>query len=657
MYGLRQKLLAGFGGMLVILLVVSALGIAVLRMHRNQLDKFLAENWRSVEYGQAMLAALEQLTDLSRQMHEQHFVLPPAELDRIRTAAIPQLDTFSKNLALEDDNITLPGEHEIAEGLTILWTGKDLNNVARGGTGYHKAFLDLLTAASPADAAIAFDSLTQLTGPVKQQAHGVVDLNLANMTPVEGRIKEMADRASLLMIALSATGIALAVLYVAIVGRSILLPVQALTRSAREIEHGNLDLVVQVKSHDEIGQLAEAFNSMTAKLREYRRTNRAKLVRTQQTTQNAINSLPDAVAIIGPDGTVEMANTAAQKLFGLRVNTLVSDAKLDWLSRLWEATQKDHRPVEPRGYESAVQVLDESGNERFFLPRAVPVLDEDGSLMGVTAVLADVTHLRRLDELKSGMLSVVSHELKTPLTSIRMGVHLLLEERVGSLTPQQNDLLAAVSEDSDRLYQIVENLLDMSRIEAGRALFDLHPVAMQQVLTESTESMMPAFHDKGVELVVEPADELPAVLVDTTRIHHVFSNLLGNALKYTAPGGRVVVSSELPTPDAVRIRVTDTGVGIPADHLDRVFDRFFRVPGQSGSSGAGLGLAIAKDIVEAHGGQIRVESIEGEGSTFIFTLRVADQRVVGQHNITPAPTGANGQQAEEASHALASADR
>ena len=143
----------------------------------------------------------------------------------------------------------------------------------------------------------------------------MIKVNFDGMAPVQERIKGGADRASRLMILLSVFAALLAVGFIAFMSRSILQPVRAITRSAKEIEHGNLDLVVQVSSHDELRQLAEAFNSMTAKLREYRRTDRAKLVRTQQTTQNAINSLPDAVAILSPDGNVEMANAAAQRLF------------------------------------------------------------------------------------------------------------------------------------------------------------------------------------------------------------------------------------------------------------------------------------------------------------------------------------------------------
>jgi signal transduction histidine kinase len=224
--------------------------------------------------------------------------------------------------------------------------------------------------------------------------------------------------------------------------------------------------------------------------------------------------------------------------------------------------------------------------------------------------------------MKSGMLSVVSHELKTPLTSIRMGVHLLLEERIGSLTPEQNDILVAVREDSDRLHQIVENLLDMSRLESGRALLDLQAEPVERLISEATESVQAAFSERGVELDVEPSDSLPPVLADRNRISHVFSNLLNNALRYTKPGGHVRVSAAVDG-NAVTFCVEDTGVGIPQKYQSRIFERFFRVPGQPGGSGAGLGLAIAKDIVQAHGGRIAVEGREGHGSKFSFSLQLA----------------------------------
>lgn len=628
MFGLRQKLALGFGGLLLILLAVSGLGIAVLRQHRNALDQFLYENWRSVEYGQNMVGGLDQLDDISKRVAVANGEtnLNDANSAELRSNSAGLLEWFDRNLSDESRNITLEGEDRLVKSLTELWSGQN---------GYRKTFamvMDVKTSAI--DRGRAYADLVGQSRQVKENAKSIVKLNLDNMKPIDGRAKAMSDGASRLMLILAGVGVAMAVLFIAVMGRSILRPIETLTHSAREIEQGNLDLVVQVKSRDELHQLAEAFNSMAAKLREYRRTNRAKLVRTQQTTQLAINSLPDVVAILSPDGIIEMANSAAQRLFGLRADAHVSEIRAEWLADLYRRTSETLLPIEPRGYESAVQVLNEGGGERFFLPHAVPILDEERQLLGVTVVLADVTNLRRLDEMKSGMLAVVSHELKTPLTSIRMGVHLLLEERIGSLNGKQSELLAAVRDDSDRLNQIIANLLDMGRIESGRALMELRAESAAQVVAESTEPLQAAFHDRGVELVIEVSDDAPPVMVDASRIGHVFSNLLTNALKYTAPGGQVRVTATAED-SFVRFSVQDTGSGIQPEHIPHVFERFFRVPGQSGNTGAGLGLAIAKEIVEAHGGKINVESRERIGTTFSFTLRIADaepDRIQHAHN-------------------------
>ena len=617
MFGLRQKLMLGFGGLLLILLGVSGLGIAVLRQHRTALDKFLYENWRSVEYGQNMADDLDRLNETAKSAVELQ------DTRSLQSASAKQIADFDANLNDENHNITLPGEDRLADNLTKLWEGP---------AGFKATYTKLLVSSTTTqDRAMAYASLLNLSRQVKAGAQAVIKLNLDNMKPIDGQAKALADSASRLMLILAAVGIAVAVAFIAVMGRSILSPIETLTRSAREIEQGNLDLVVQVNSRDELQQLAEAFNSMAAKLREYRRTNRAKLVRTQQTTQLAINSLPDVVAIVSPAGVVEMANSAAEKLFGLHPDMRVSEMRAGWLGELFARTSTTLLPVEPRGYESALQVLDEGGGERFFLPHAVPILDEDHQLLGVTVVLADVTNLRRLDEMKSGMLAVVSHELKTPLTSIRMGVHLLLEERIGALNSQQNDLLVAVRDDSDRLNGIVSNLLDMGRIEAGRALMDLKPEPADAVVGDSTEPLRSAFGDRGVQLRTELPSDLPTILVDRMRIGLVFSNLLTNALKYTAPGGEVCIRAEAGD-DNVTFSVTDTGTGIPADYLPQIFERFFRVPGQNGATGAGLGLAISREIVEAHGGQIKVESTPGKGSTFKFTVaRLSDHESRIQH--------------------------
>jgi len=624
MFGLRQKLLLGFGGLLVILLIVSGLGIAVLSRYRGALDQFYFENWRSVEYGQNMIDALQHLKDTADPISGATAEPTAAALASAQKSAEPWIKTFDDNCDSEDHNITLNGEREIAEALTLSWSGKDLSGQKKTA-GYRDEYSALLSDQTTGAArSAAFAEITRLAPQVKQHAQDVIKLNFDNMHPFSDRVKAMAADATRLMILLSVFGIGLAVLLTIIVGRGILQPLTMLTQSFREIEAGNLDLVVQVKSRDELRQLAEAFNSMAAKLREFRRTDRAKLVRTQRTTQLAVSSLPDAVAIVNPDGVIELSNQRAQQLFRLLPEKPISASTDKRLVELYRQVSSDRKAFEPRGYESVIEVYDMQGTPRFFLPHAIPLVDSDNHLLGVTLVLADVTNLRKLDEMKSGLLSVVSHELKTPLTSIRMAAHLLLEERVGPLTPKQMELLTASQEDADRLHKIIENLLDMGRMESGRAPLDLKPAPAEKVISESVEPMHAAFRDHGIELTTEVAADTPMVQVDQTRISHVFGNLLGNALKFTPAGGHVRVAAAPAGGRFVKFTISDNGCGIPREYQQRVFERFFRAPGQSSEAGAGLGLAIARDIVEAHGGTISVDSVPGEGSTFTFLLLSAE---------------------------------
>jgi signal transduction histidine kinase len=205
-----------------------------------------------------------------------------------------------------------------------------------------------------------------------------------------------------------------------------------------------------------------------------------------------------------------------------------------------------------------------------------------------------------------------------------MAIHLLLGEKIGPLNEKQAELLMSAREDSDRLHEILDSLLDLSRFESGKAQMEFKALSPRSIVTDAVEPVRRTAQDRGVALRIDVPGDLPDVLADTTRIGHVFDNLLSNALKHTAPGGRIALTAE--ADDAwVRFHVLDTGEGIPAAFLTRVFEPFFRIPGRRNETGAGLGLAIVKEIVEAHGGSVDVESREGEGSTFTFTLRRADR--------------------------------
>jgi signal transduction histidine kinase len=277
-------------------------------------------------------------------------------------------------------------------------------------------------------------------------------------------------------------------------------------------------------------------------------------------------------------------------------------------------------PYAPKGFEEAVCVPSTDG-DHYFLPRATPVYAEQGGITGATVILQDVTRLRRFDELKNDLVATVAHEFRTPLTSLRMAIHLCLEEVAGPVTEKQADLLYAAREDCERLQAIVDELLDLARMQAGRVELQPLPTSATSLVEAAIDAhcSLAAGRDLQLEALVHP--DTGEVLVDRDRLQIVFANLLTNAIRHTPAGGRIEVRAK-PTNGAVRFEVADTGEGIPREHRQQIFEKFYRVPGAASGS-AGLGLSIAKEIVEAHGGEIGVESEIGRGSTFWFTLPLA----------------------------------
>jgi signal transduction histidine kinase len=386
---------------------------------------------------------------------------------------------------------------------------------------------------------------------------------------------------------------------------------------------GNLDQVVPVTSRDEVGQLAEAFNQMARQLRHYRQTDYARLLRAQRTSQATIDSFPDPVLVLDPEAHVEMANPAARRLLGITPKGRDQAAVMAWQppeplrKALAEALQKQRDYLSERFDQAVLLRCDDK--DCYFLPRILSIRDPFGNTMGAAVLLQDVTRFQLLDQVKSNLVATVSHELKTPLTSIRLVVHLLLEEAAGPLTSKQMELLMDARDNTERLLATINNLLDLTRIERGQGHFETQPESPAALLQAAADAIRPRATDKGVQVHVEAPADLPPVEVDCQRFGHALNNLLDNAVTYTPPGGRITLSATA-TGETVILTMADTGIGIPPEHLPHVFERFFRVPGQTQGSGTGLGLAIVQEIVTAHGGTVSCESHAGTGTVFRITL-------------------------------------
>lgn len=622
---LRQRITFTLLPLLILLAVLGIAGILLLDRLGGSIKIILHENLDSVIAMQDLKEALERIDSSFQFTLIAGWLKDPHERrhreESARQAYETSWQTYWKALSKEQANITIhPKEDELVAQLTALTTryrklGDDFYRRAGGlETLHHDYYSD--------------DGLHGTFVRIKMVADGILQLNQNQMKNASDEANATAADSTVWL----SGGLALAVLLAGLLAwhtvRTILRPIQAMTHAALGISAGNLDQVVPYPSGDELGQLAQAFNTMAHRLRDYRQSQMAQLLRAQQTTQATIDSFPDPVIVIDSEGGVEMANPAARRLLGVVPKTIGQSAAGTWQppepirQPLAEALQ-GQRDYLPDGFDRTI-LLGTPGWERAVLPRIMTIRDADGHALGAAVLLQDVTRLRLLDQVKSNLVATASHELKTPLTSVRLDIHLLLEEALGPLAPKQLELLLDARENSERLLAMVNNLLDLARLEQGWRQLEIRPEAPGTLLQMAADAIGPRAEDRGIAIDVEVPPDLPAVAVDASRLGHALHNLLDNALTYTDRGGRITLSAAMAT-DGVSFAVSDTGSGIAPEHLPHVFEKFFRVPGQSRGGGTGLGLAIVHEIVTAHGGAITCDSRPGAGTTFRFTLPAAGE--------------------------------
>jgi signal transduction histidine kinase len=536
-----------------------------------------------------------------------------------------QWEAFRTYLEKEQNNVTLPGEQELVDRLTELGRSYRLQGDAFYTlTGEEERKRAYFGDGQPGLLA-TFEAIKTVSGQILR-------LNQENMEEASREARSLATSSLVWFGVALVLAAVVAVLLAYQTVSAILQPLQAMTDSALAIGAGNLDQVVPVPYQDELGQLAGAFNTMARRLRDYRQSQEARVLRLQQTSQATINAFPHPVLVVENAGRIEMANPIARRLLGLLPEGVEQKAPLAWqlpeaLRRPLSEALENQRDYLPEGFDRTIS-LTAGKEDRAFLPRVLTIRDPYGQTLGAAVLLEDVTRFRLLDQVKSNLVATVSHELKTPLTSIRLAVHVLLEEAVGPLTPKQIELLLDARDNSERLLAMINNLLDLARLERGARL-EVRPAPPAALLKDAAEAVQARAADKGVQVVVDAPEDLPAVAVDAVQLGHALGNLLDNSLRYTDHGGRITLAASA-AGGAVTLSVTDTGAGIPPEHLPHVFDRFFRVPGQSRGAGTGLGLAIVREIVTAHGGTVACESEPGTGTHFSLTLPVAEAPKDGQ---------------------------
>jgi NtrC-family two-component system sensor histidine kinase KinB len=623
---LRQRILITLLPLLILVATTGSAGVWLLHRLGGTINVILRENYDSVIAMQDLKESLERIESSCQFMLVAAGLKDSIERQRLEEKAAQDYAAnwklYYDALRKEQNNITIhPTEDDLVkrlEDLTVRYRGEGeefFRHATHGGVR-HQDYYD-----GPYDTFLR----------IKQVADDILQLNQVEMRRASDEAGHSARRSTLWLGVGLAAALLLAGLFSWYTARTLLRPIQALTLAAQGISEGNLDAVVPYLASDELGQLAQAFNTMAHHLRDFRQSQTARLLRAQRTSQATIDSFPDPVVVVDSGGLVEMANPAARRLLGVVPMHQGQASAVPWLppeplrQPLALAIQGEQDYL-PEGFDRTI-LLVVGGHERALLPRILRISDPRGSSLGAAVLLQDVTRLRLLDQVKSNLVATASHELKTPLTGIRLAIYLLLEEKIGPLTPKQMELLLDARENSERLLAVVNNLLDLTRLEQGWRQLDVRPEAPGALLQTAADSVRPRAQDKGVDITLDVPPNLPAVAVDAARFGNALGNLLDNALTYTDRGGRITLSAAA-AGDGVTLVVADTGCGIPPEHVGHVFEKFFRVPGQSRGSGTGLGLAIVQEIVTAHGGTISCASEPGVGTTFRITLPLAKDELL-----------------------------
>ena len=607
---LRAKLLLAQLPLAIALFAIGAIAVWSVVTIGGQPERILHDNYRSIRAAQQMRESIDGLDADTLK------VLAGHREDAIQRIS-PQRKHFAEALKTEADNITEDGEQAAVDNVQASW--KD----------YCQTLDDYLGALRriPLSPNLYFGKLEPAAARVRESVDKILSINQEAMLAKRDQAQSLGDWTGrwLLAVALAAlvAGLAASIWLI----NRLLVPLSLLTQAVTRLEEGDFLARAYVNNRDEIGQLAQQFNAMAERLQDYRNSSLGELLLAQRAAKATIDSISDPVIVFLADGRVLELNREAEVLTGGQF-----EAESGILAAMSPSVAvrggSGHRPC-PSGQRALSFPADRTMRCRStptpasagICRAATPVYEDRGAITGVTVILQDVTKLRRFDQLKDDLIATVAHEFRTPLTSLRMAIHLCLDGVAGPLSEKQTDLLQAGREDCERLQQNVDELLELARVQSDRLRIHPQPTLAKSLIDSAIGPFQLPANQRGVSLMRGVIPPVYHVIADAERIQTVFSNLLTNAIRHTPPGGAIRVGGHA-NGEFMKFEVVDDGEGIAKEHQAAIFQRFYRVPGSSSGS-AGLGLALSKEIVEAHGGEIGVTSEVGKGSTFWFTLPLA----------------------------------
>jgi NtrC-family two-component system sensor histidine kinase KinB len=606
----RKKILLGYGASLLLIIVVLSWAVfMILRLGRAS-ESILRENYQSIQAAENMIDAVERQDSATLLILLGYENQGVSEFRRNETI-------FLQWLGRAKDNITISGEKEIIATLEKDYA-RYLSEIPN---------LQLLYRSDHTKAANVYhEVILPLFRSIRDACIKLRDLNHETMYATSNRANKISVQAVVSISVIGGVSVIIAIVFSLFLSHLISRPVTELKEAALQVAQGNYDVRVPVKGSDEFALLAKQFNLMVEKLKQFHDLNINKIIAEKRKSEAIIRSVNDGIVVVDDNFLITNLNPEAVKIFGVspqdnrkrHILELFQDEKL--FHFLKEALASGNTPNLEEG--ENILTIKTGEMARHYQVSITPMQTPSGVIPGAVLLLRDITRLRELDRLKSEFVMTASHELRTPLTSINMAVNLLRESAGAKLSDQEGVLLEACHEDVQRLRALVNDLLDLSKIEAGKLKLAFESVRPRFLGDQALSVIKAQADSKGIELTLGVPEDLPNVTADPHKIVWVLVNLLANAVRYTKAGGHISLTGER-VGNQVQLAVSDDGEGIPDDLQPRIFDKFVHGKPSDGEGGSGLGLAICKEIVKAHRGVIWLDSTPGQGSTFTFTLPAA----------------------------------
>ena len=598
---LKSKILLGYSLPLILVVIVAAWGITNLRRLGRASEAILQENYNSIQAAENAIDAIER--------QDSAVLLYLLEnRDRGSEQFRQNQITFLKWLGRAEGNITIPGEAEIVA------------NIENNYRDYLTAFNQLQQQNDPTTTNY-YETILPIFEEIRESCVRLRIVNQETMEAASANAQEISQQAiwSLAVLGTTAAGIGLG--FSLLLTRRIVRPLTAMTTATEKIAAGEYDIALQVKSRDELGLLAREITTMSQKLKAFRDLNVGKVIVEKQRNEAIVQSIADGIIVVDRQLKIIAINSIAANLANVKSMLATNNHFLDVFSdrTLYQHLKETAETGKSPFLEDDILTVEREQHLEYYKFAITPVVTEAEEVIGAILLLQDVTKLKELDNLKSEFVATASHELRTPLTGMAMSLNLLVETTEDKLSASEAELLDTAVEDVERLRSLVNDLLDLSKIESGKIDLDFVDVGVDFLLDKAIAALNIQAKQKEVNLIKQSQSQGVKTKADANKIIWVLTNLIANALRYSDPGGTITVGATTRN-SWVEIFVSDEGAGIPLEYQGKIFDKFVQVETEKDVGGSGLGLAICKEMVQAHGGRIWVDSTVGEGSTFTFTV-------------------------------------